>query len=185
MTDAPQMMLWPDLPVPDAPPTPIRPPRRKRRGRSRVVQLAFDFKLRRLACAARPDDDEDDDDDPFYSYPVHRVIGANHAPPLDTGGAPRCVWDLAAVVKDAGRMQASGLGRFGAAEGFTPKRPTVQRADGVVKVQGAAYPANRWDEERIEQERLRRAKQRPPKPTRKAKTRSAKLRELIGPDHDD
>ncbi len=147
------------------------------------MQLAFDFKLRRLSRAA--DDDDEDDDDPFYLPPVHRSVKADTTQAPDTSGAPRSVWDLAAVVADAGRMLASGLGRFGGAEQFKAKRPTVVRTDGAVRVVGAAYPANRWDEERIEQERQRRAKQRPPKPTRKAKTTGAKLRELIGPEHDD
>lgn len=167
-------MLWPDLPTPAAAPTP-RPPRTAARATLAGVQLAFAFVLRTL------DRDDVDDDDPFYSPPVHRVIPAADLPALDVTG-PRSVFDMAAIVADAGRMLSAGLGRFGSAEQFTARRPTVQREAGVVKVAGAAYPANRWDEERIEQERQRRARQRPPKPTRKAKTRSAKLRELIGPD---
>lgn len=178
-----QMMLWPDLPVPAAAPTPPRAPR-KRRTRPQVVQLAFTFRLRRLG-RLDIDDDEGDDDDPFYTDPVHRVITGPLPPAPDTRGAPRSVFDLAAIVADAGRMLACKHGRFGAADGFTPKRPTVVRTDGAVRVVGAAYPANRWDEDRIEQERIRRAKQRPPKPTKKAKTRSEKLREMIGEHHED
>lgn len=71
-------------------------------------------------------------------------------------------------------------GRFGAAEGFEPLQ--VERTSGVTKCVGARYPANRWDERRVEQDRQRRAKQKPPKPSRKAKTRGKKLLALVGDD---
>jgi hypothetical protein len=168
-----QMLLFKRLPIPkDA----------VQQHRRRVVaacvlaidpwpQLAFVFRLREL---------ERDIDDAF-DFPQHRALAAADAPAPETR-APASIFELAAMVK------ASGLrarGRFGGPSPDAPaKRLTVQRADGVVKVVGAAYPANRWDEERFEQERLRRARQKPPKPTRKAKTRSKKLLELIG-DTDD
>lgn len=165
-------MLWPDLPTPAAAPTP-RQPRTAARATLAGVQLAFAFVLRTL------ERDDVDDDDPFYSPPVHRVIPAADLPALEVTG-PRSVFDMAAIVADAGRMLSAGLGRFGSAEQFTARRPTVQREAGVVKVAGAAYPANRWDEERIEQERQRRARQRPPKPSGKAKTRGKKVRAWDG-----
>lgn len=52
-------------------------------------------------------------------------------------------------------------------------------ADGVRRVEGAAYPA-RWTADDYRKEEIRRAKQRPPKPSAKAKTKSDKLKQLIG-----
>ena len=174
MSGGAQLMLWPDLPVPAAAPTPIRPPLASARALSAAQQLAFAFVLRTL------DRDDIDDDDPFYSAPVHRMIRADELPAPEVRG-PRSVFDMAAIVADAGRMLSAGLGRFGSAEQFAPpKRLTVQREAGVTRVAGAAYPANRWDDERIEQERQRRARQKPPKPTGKAKTRGKKVRAWDG-----
>lgn len=185
MSGGDQMMLWPDLPVPAAAPTPPRAPRR-RRPRPKAVQLAFVFGLRRLRREAPPV--TEDDEDAFYvefcRTPVHqRIAAASAQVPPEARHAPRSVWDLAVGVTGQleGLLPSSGAAPAAPA----PKRPRVVASAGVLRVMGAQYPANRWDEERIEQERIRRAKQRPPRPTKKAKTRSAKLRELIGEPHDE
>lgn len=173
MNGGAQLMLWPDLPTPAAAPT-TRRPRRVAASDCRIFeQMAFAFVLRTL------ERDDLDDADPFYAQPVHRMVQAADMPAPDVRG-PRSVFDMAAIVADAGRMLAAGLGRFGSAEQFTARRPTVQREAGVLKVAGAAYPANRWDQERVEQERQRRARQRPPKPSGKAKTRGKKVRAWDG-----
>lgn len=55
----------------------------------------------------------------------------------------------------------------------------VQPTKGVLRVEGAAYPA-RWTAEDYKREEQRRARQRPPRPVAKARTKSEKLRELLG-----
>jgi hypothetical protein len=128
-------------------------------------------------------DDEDDAETPPF---VHAWTAAADAPAPVTR-APRSIFDMVSVIKAAGKMAKRG--RFGAASGFkvTPttspypeQAPTVERADGVVRVAGARYPSNRWDDAREERERERRARQRPPKPVKKAKTRGKKVRQWDG-----
>lgn len=55
----------------------------------------------------------------------------------------------------------------------------VQPTKGVLRVEGAAYPA-RWTAEDFKREEQRRARQRPPRPTAKARTKSEKLIALLG-----
>lgn len=55
----------------------------------------------------------------------------------------------------------------------------VQPTKGVLRVEGAAYPA-RWTAEDYKREEQRRARQRPPRPTSKARTKSEKLIALLG-----
>ena len=55
----------------------------------------------------------------------------------------------------------------------------MQPTKGVLRVEGAAYPA-RWTAEDYRREEQRRARQRPPRPVAKARTKSEKLRALVG-----
>lgn len=55
----------------------------------------------------------------------------------------------------------------------------MQPTKGVLRVEGAAYPA-RWTAEDHKREEQRRARQRPPRPTAKARTKSEKLIALLG-----
>lgn len=132
-----------------------------------------------------PNDDQDRDDvqpdlfgdDEADLLPVERrIVSAATAPRLRTRG-PASVWDMAAAVG----LQTRGLGMVLAElPPAPPLRSVVQRGDGVVKVVGASYPANRWDAEREEQERIRRAKQKPPRPPKGARTRGKKVRQWDG-----
>ena len=115
-----------------------------------------------------------DDVDTAFDYPVHAIFDAGSRPMPKTC-APSSIFDVAAAAR-----QLKLHGRFGASEQFAPPAAVV-RADGVLKVTGARYPADRPTPEREERERQRRARQKPPKPCAKAKTRSRKLLELIGP----
>lgn len=110
-------------------------------------------------------------DDEADLLPVERrIVSAATAPKLRTR-APASVWDLAGCL----RTPAFGM-VLAEMPPAPPLRSTVTRADGVVRVVGAAYPSNRWDAEREEQERVRRAKQRPPRPPKGARTRGRKVR---------
>jgi hypothetical protein len=146
-----------------------------------------------------PDDDMLDAEagppDP-YLHPVHLLVAATDciAPPPTR--APVSIFALGQAMHDATAMAAAiaaaarlrKRGRFGAAVGFLPSRspaPAVQREAGVVKVTGAAYPANRWTDEKAEAEQARRARQRPPKPTKGARTRGKKVRQWDGEGIDD
>ena len=127
-------------------------------------------------------DGEADDD---FDYPLQRVVPAAQAE-APTTRAVRSIFDMAAAAAASQALRAGG--RFGASEQFKAQQaPQVTRVDGVVRVVGARYPANRWDEQRHEQERARRARQKPPRPTKRARTKSKKLRDMIGGEefHDD
>ena len=134
-----------------------------------------------------PDEDRDDEvqpdlfgDDEADLLPVERrIVSAATAPKLRTR-APASVWDLAAPGL---RTQAFGM-VLAEMPPAPPLRAQVTRADGVVRVVGAAYPSNRWDAEREEQERIRRAKQRPPRPPKGARTRGRKVRVWDGEEID-
>lgn len=123
-------------------------------------------------------DDEEDDADAAYLYPTRTCVpAAGTTAPVSR--SPASIFDAAAIVA-AAQMLRSG-GRFGAPEQFKAQpAPQVTRVDGVVRVVGARYPANRWDDARQEQEQARRARQRPPKPTKRAKTRGKKVRRWDG-----
>lgn len=118
--------------------------------------------------------------DTAWDFPSKSVVKAVEVEPLFPAG-PCSVFDLAGM---AARLKKHG--RFGDAAGFiaSAPAPTVQREAGVVRVVGAAYPSNRWTDEREEQERARRARQKPPKPTKKAKTRGKKVRQWDGEEID-
>ena len=145
-----------------------------------------------MSRSAPPPPPELDDEDEAETPPfVHAWTTAADAPAPVTR-APRSIFDMGAVIKAAGKMAKRG--RFGAGSGFKvtapaspypEQAPTVERAAEVVRVAGARYPSNRWDDAREERERERRARQRPPKPVKKAKTRGKKLLELIGNDSED
>lgn len=114
--------------------------------------------------------------DGAYDFPEHRVVRAEEAAPVRTR-APASIFAFAALIKRSGRRQA----HFAQSAPAPLPAVAVQRDGEACRVVGAAYPANRWTEERAEKERIRRAKQRPPKPTAAAKgRRSRKLLELIG-----
>jgi len=110
-------------------------------------------------------------DDEADAMPMdQRIVSAATAPRLAIA-APASVWDLAAGM----RTQAFGM-VLAELPPAPPLRSTVTRDDGVVRVVGAAYPSNRWDEQREEQERERRARQKPPRPPKGARTRGRKVR---------
>ena len=118
-----------------------------------------------------------DDADTAFDFPVKLWRTTEDAAPMPSTIAPSSIFDLAATA-----LALKTRGRFGDAAGFEarPPRPTVVRQDGVVRVVGGQYPANRWDAGREEQERQRRARQKPPRPTKKAKTRGKKVRRWDG-----
>jgi hypothetical protein len=183
--DAPQMTLFPELPIP--PDAAEHLARRLRMGvpwrlavqvlrsigrrkprRREPEQLALAWRLRTL---------ETDVDDAF-DFPRRQVMAAAAAPRPETK-APVSIFALAAMVK------ASGLrsrGRFGAASGFTPAPYRVERDGDRTRVVRLRVDET---EEWIEKERQRRARQKPPKPVKKAKTRSRKLLALIGESTED
>ena len=124
-----------------------------------------------------PDDDADED---LFGTPEllpvqQRIVSAATAQRVAVR-APASVWDLAAGVG----LQTEAMGMVLAEMPPAPLRSTVTRVEGVVRVVGAAYPGNRWDDERIEQERARRARQKPPRPVKGARTRGKKVREWDG-----
>lgn len=165
-----QMLLFTDLPIPTAPPAsplpkPGRPWRVAVQALARLLQLPIRAPLREL-----------DRDDLAEPAPVHRIVSAADAPPVQTV-AVSSIFGLAATVQSLKR------GRFGAPEQFAPAPYRVERsyADGTLRV-----IRQRPEEtaERQEREQRRRAKQRPPKPTAKAKTRGKKVRAWDGEGQD-
>lgn len=122
----------------------------------------------------QPEDDADDE----FDYPVHAVVSAA-ATVKPTSSAPTSIFDVAAIISGAQTLLKPG--RFGDKAGLT-----VQREPGVTRVQGAAYPSNRWTEEKEEKERTRRENQKyvcpPPKPSRKAVTTNGKIRRFEEPE---
>lgn len=114
----------------------------------------------------QPDEDTDDE----FDYPVHTVVSAA-ATVRPTALGPSSIFDVAAIL--AGAKVLLKQGRFGDDAGFEVQ---VVRLDGVTRVQGQAYPSNRWTPEKEEKELARRARQKPPKPTRKAVTTNGKIR---------
>ena len=129
-------------------------------------QLALRFVLREL-----------DRDDVAEPAPVHRIVSAADAPPVQTV-AVSSIFGLAATVQSLKR------GRFGTAEQFAPPPYRVERsyADGTLRViRQRPEETAEWQE----REHRRRAKQRPPKPSAKAKTRGKKVRQWDGEGTDD
>ena len=92
--------------------------------------------------------------------------------PAQARKAPASVFDIAARPVLLGSM----VGAINAKAG--KYAAMVQPTKGVLRVEGAAYPA-RWTEDDYRKEAIRRAKQRPPRPIAKAKTKSEKLKKLI------
>lgn len=166
-----QMLLFSDLPNPPAPtaspqPKPATPWRVAVQALACLLQLPIRAPLREL--------DRDDAPEP---PPVHRIVRAADAPPVQTV-AVSSIFGLAATVQSLKR------GRFGAAEQFEPAPYRVERsyADGAVRViRQRPEETAEWQE----REAARRARQRPPKPTAKAKTRGKKVRRWDGEDLDD
>jgi hypothetical protein len=167
---ADQMLLFTDLPIPTAPPAsprpkPDRPWRVAVQALACLLQLPIRAPLREL-----------DRDDLAEPAPVHRIVSAADAPPVQTV-AVSSIFGLAATVQSLKR------GRFGTAEQFEPAPYRVERsyADGTLRViRQRPEETAEWQE----RERVRRAKQRPPKPTAKAKTRGKKVRAWDGEGHD-
>jgi hypothetical protein len=168
---ADQMLLFTDLPIPTAPPAsplpkPDRPWRVAVQALACLLQLPIRAPLREL-----------DRDDLAEPAPVHRIVSAADAPPVQTV-AVSSIFGLAATVQSLKR------GRFGTAEQFEPAPYRVERsyADGTLRViRQRPEETAEWQE----RERVRRAKQRPPKPSAKAKTRGKKVRAWDGEGTDD
>ena len=166
-----QMLLFTDLPIPTAPPAsplpkPDRPWRVAVQALACLLQLPIRAPLREL-----------DRDDLAEPAPVHRIVSAADAPPVQTV-AVSSIFGLAATVQSLKR------GRFGAPEQFTPAPYRVERsyADGTLRViRQRPEETAEWQE----REQRRRAKQRPPKPTAKAKTRGKFVRKLDGEEFDE
>ena len=166
-----QMLLFTDLPIPTAPPAsplpkPDRPWRVAVQALACLLQLPIRAPLREL-----------DRDDLAEPAPVHRIVSAADAPPVQTV-AVSSIFGLAATVQSLKR------GRFGTAEQFEPAPYRVERsyADGTLRViRQRPEETAEWQE----RERVRRAKQRPPKPSAKAKTRGKKVREWDGEGNDE
>jgi hypothetical protein len=164
------MLLFTDLPIPTAPPAsprpkPDRPWRVAVQALACLLQLPIRAPLREL-----------DRDDLAEPAPVHRIVSAADAPPVQTV-AVSSIFGLAATVQSLKR------GRFGTAEQFEPAPYRVERsyADGTLRViRQRPEETAEWQE----RERVRRAKQRPPKPTAKAKTRGKKVRAWDGEGQD-
>jgi len=163
---ADQMLLFTDLPIPTAPPAsplpkPDRPWRVAVQALACLLQLPIRAPLREL-----------DRDDLAEPAPVHRIVSAADAPPVQTV-AVSSIFGLAATVQSLKR------GRFGAAEQFEPAPYRVERsyAEGTLRViRQRPEETQEWQD----RERARRAKQRPPKPSAKAKTRGKKVRAWDG-----
>ena len=161
-----QMLLFTDLPIPTAPPAsplpkPDRPWRVAVQALACLLQLPIRAPLREL-----------DRDDLAEPAPVHRIVSAADAPPVQTV-AVSSIFGLAATVQSLKR------GRFGTAEQFEPAPYRVERsyADGTLRViRQRPEETQEWQD----RERARRAKQRPPKPSAKAKTRGKKVRAWDG-----
>jgi hypothetical protein len=161
-----QMLLFTDLPIPTAPPAspqpkPDRPWRVAVQALACLLQLPIRAPLREL-----------DRDDLAEPAPVHRIVSAADAPPVQTV-AVSSIFGLAATVQSLKR------GRFGAPEQFEPAPYRVERsyADGTLRViRQRPEETQEWQD----RERARRAKQRPPKPSAKAKTRGKKVRAWDG-----
>jgi hypothetical protein len=166
-----QMLLFTDLPIPTAPPAsplpkPDRPWRVAVQALACLLQLPIRAPLREL-----------DRDDLAEPAPVHRIVSAADAPPVQTV-AVSSIFGLAATVQSLKR------GRFGTAEQFEPAPYRVERsyADGTLRViRQRPEDTAEWQE----REQRRRAKQRPPKPSAKAKTRGKKVRAWDGEGTDD
>jgi hypothetical protein len=165
------MLLFTDLPIPTAPPAsprpkPARPWRLAVQALACLLQLPIRAPLREL-----------DRDDLAEPAPVHRIVSAADAPPVQTV-AVSSIFGLAATVQSLKR------GRFGTAEQFEPAPYRVERsyADGTLRViRQRPEETAEWQE----RERVRRAKQRPPKPTAKVRTRGKKVRQFDGESFDD
>jgi hypothetical protein len=168
---ADQMLLFTDLPIPTAPPAsplpkPDRPWRVAVQALACLLQLPIRAPLREL-----------DRDDLAEPAPVHRIVSAADAPPVQTV-AVSSIFGLAATVQSLKR------GRFGTAEQFAPPPYRVERsyADGTLRViRQRPEETAEWQE----RERVRRAKQRPPKPSAKVRTRGKKVRQFDGDSFDD
>jgi hypothetical protein len=166
-----QMLLFTDLPIPTAPPAspppkPDRPWRVAVQALACLLQLPIRAPLREL-----------DRDDLAEPAPVHRIVSAADAPPVQTV-AVSSIFGLAATVQSLKR------GRFGAAEQFEPAPYRVERsyAEGTLRViRQRPEETAEWQE----RERVRRAKQRPPKPSAKVRTRGKKVRQFDGESFDD
>lgn len=104
-----------------------------------------------------------------------RIVRANDAPPLAREiQAPMSVFSLATSMF---KLRSKAIATPAPKAGKYASR--VQPTKGVLRVEGAAYPA-RWTAEDYKREEQRRARQRPPRPVAKARTKSEKLRELLG-----
>jgi hypothetical protein len=115
----------------------------------------------------QPEHETEDDE---FDYPVHTVVSAAATVrPVALG--PSSIFDVAAILSSARVMLKQG--RFGDDAGFEVQ---AVRLEGVTRVQGQAYPSNRWTPEKEEKEIARRARQKPPRPTRKAVTTNGKIR---------
>jgi hypothetical protein len=183
-----QLMLFAELPIPDDAAEHLA--RRSRICAPWRVAVTVLRQFGRRPPRPRPDPEqltlrivlrEPERDDAPEPMPVHRLVSAADAPPVETRAAAS-VFTLADAAKAAHALRT--FGRFGAASGFEPAPYRVERsyADGTVRmIRQRPEDTEEWQE----RERVRRAKQRPPKPTRKAKTRGKKLLEMIGEANDD
>lgn len=171
-----QLSLWANLPLPDRLPATTPPPKGVLVSWRVAVQVLLILRQRPLPMVLRR---LESDVDTEFDFPTRQVVSAALAPAVVTVAVPS-IFALADAMKAAKQLRKQG--RFGDAAGFktTAPRPIVTRDGGALRVQGAAYPSNRWTEERAEHERIRRAKQRPPKPPKGAKTRGKKVRRWDG-----
>jgi hypothetical protein len=170
-----QMLLFTDLPIPPAPPASL-PPKPATPWRVAVQALACLLQLP-IRAPLR----ELDRDDLAEPAPVHRIVSAADAPPVQTV-AFASVFTMADAAKAAKALQQ--FGRFGAEQASEPAPYRVERsyADGTLRViRQRPEETAEWQE----REQRRRAKQRPPKPTAKAKTRGKKVRQWDGEESDD
>lgn len=106
---------------------------------------------------------------------IRRIKGrVGQGVPPEAVGAPVSVFSLAtSMLKLRSKTAAAPAPKAG------KYASRVQPTKGVLRVEGAAYPA-RWTAEDYKREEQRRARQRPPRPVAKARTTSEKLRELLG-----
>lgn len=106
---------------------------------------------------------------------IRRVKGrVGQGVPPEAVGAPVSVFSLAtSMLKLRSKTTATPAPKAG------KYASRVQPTKGVLRVEGAAYPA-RWTAEDYQREEQRRARQRPPRPVAKARTKSEKLIALLG-----
>lgn len=104
-----------------------------------------------------------------------RIVRARDAAPLaPTIRTPVSVFNLAtSMLKLRSKTAATPTPKAG------KYASRMQPTKGVLRVEGAAYPA-RWTAEDYKREEQRRARQRPPRPVAKARTKSEKLIALLG-----